>query len=85
MTRFSTQGIKAMACIGMLTGKAAPWVALISIPEVPMHVNELIFDEDEDSSFVVRELPDIVPVGWFLLLTIGPGFVLWWRYQRLRV
>jgi len=68
-----------------VTGDAAPWFALISIPQVPMHLNELIFNEDDDSSFVIRELPDIVPVAWFLLLTIGPGFVLWWRYQRLRI
>ena len=68
-----------------MTGDAAPWFSLISIPRVPMHLNDMIFNEDDDSSLVARELPRIVPLGWFLLLTIGPGFALWWRYQRLRL
>ncbi len=79
------QRIEATQDCDRVTGDAAPWFALISIPQVPMHLNEMIFNEDDDSSLVVRELPHIVPVGWFLVLTIGPGFALWWRYQRLRL
>ena len=68
-------------------GDAAKWFALISIPQVPMHVNDLIFDvEEEDrTNMVVSALPDVVPVGWYLLLTAGMGFALWWRYRRIRV
>ena len=66
------------------TGDAAKWFALISIPQVPMHVNDLIFDvEEEDrTNMVVSDLPDVVPVGWYLLLTAGMGFALWWRYRE---
>jgi hypothetical protein len=51
---------------------------------VPMHVNDMIFgveSEDQDSNRVA-DLPNIVPIGWYLLLTAGPGFALWWRYWR---
>lgn len=68
------------------TGDAAKWFALLSFPEVPMHVSDLLFDDESDSDFaeLVREHPAAVPVGWFLVLTVGPGAVLWWQYQRLR-
>ena len=69
------------------TGEPGKWLALLHIPQVPMHVNDLIFDVDSEdrTNRHVNELPDIVPVGWYLLLTAGPGFALWWRYQRISV
>ena len=69
------------------TGEPGKWLALLNIPLVPMHVNDLIFDiDDEDrTSRQVNELPDIVPVGWYLLFIAGPGFALWWRYRRISV
>ena len=68
-----------------VTGDAAKWFALLSFPEVPMHVSDLVFDDESDSDLaeLVRELPTAIPVGWFLVLTIGPGFVLWWQYRRM--
>jgi ABC-2 type transport system permease protein len=67
------------------TGDAAKWFALLSFPEVPMHVSDIVFDDESDSDFaeLVRELPTVIPIGWFLILTIGPGFVLWWQYRRM--
>ena len=69
------------------TGDAAKWFALINIPQVPMHVNDLIFavDDSDLTGGLVKELPDIVPISWYLLLIAAPGFALWWRYQRIRV
>jgi len=69
------------------TGDAAKWFALLSFPEVPMHVSDIIFDDESGSDFavLVRELPTAVPIGWFLILTIGPGFVLWWQYRRMGI
>ena len=69
------------------TGEAGKWLALINIPQVPMHVNDLIFDveAEERTSQAVRELPDMVPVGWYILLLAGAGFALWWRYQRIKL
>ncbi len=68
-----------------LTGDAAKWFGLVNMFTVPMHVNDMIFgveDEEEDSNRV-GELPNIVPIGWYLLLTAGPAFALWWRYWRI--
>ena len=31
----------------------------------------------------VEKLPDIVPIGWYLLLAAGPGFLLGRRYRRI--
>jgi len=69
------------------TGEPGKWLALLNIPQIPMHVNDLIFDvDDEDrTNGRVTELPDIVPVGWYLLFVAGPGFALWWRYRRISV
>ena len=69
------------------TGDSAKWFALINIPQVPMHVNDLIFavDDADLTDSLVKELPDIVPVSWYLLLIAGPGFALWWRYHRIRI
>ncbi|MEX0785132.1 MAG: ABC transporter permease subunit, partial [Dehalococcoidia bacterium] len=45
------------------TGDAAKWFALLSFPEVPMHVNDLVFDDESTSDFaeLVHELPAAVP------------------------
>lgn len=69
------------------TGDAAKWYALLNVGQVPSFVNDLIFpgETDEDFAKVVAELPDAVPIGWYLILTIGPGFALWRQYGRIRV
>ena len=70
-----------------LAGDMAKWFALLSIGDVPIRINDFIFGEEPDSGFgaLVRELPEIVPVGWYLILTAGPGFLLWRRYQRIAI
>ncbi len=70
-----------------VTGDAAKWFALINIGSVPIPVNDLIFAKESESQVakLVRELPTAVPIGWYLLLTIGPGFALWWRYRRIGI
>ncbi len=71
-----------------VTGDAAKWFALLSFPDVPMHINDLVFDEEADSQLaelVQEEHPAAIPVGWLLILTIGPGFVLWWQYRRMTI
>ena len=50
-----------------------------------MHVSDIIFDDESGSDFaeLVQEHPAAVPIGWFLILTIGPGFVLLLQYRRM--
>ena len=69
------------------TGDAAKWFALINMQQVPIHVNDMIFPKDNPAEFgsLVKELPSIVPIAWYLLLTAGPGFLLWWRYRRINI
>ena len=69
------------------TGSAGKWFALVTIPQVPMHVNDLIFDVDTEdrTNRVVWDLPDIVPVLWYLVFLGGPAFALWRRYRNLRI
>ena len=72
-----------------VAGDAAKWFALVAIGAAPIYVNDLIFAEENESEDVdelaklVRELPIGVLIGWYLLLTVGPGFALWWRYRRI--
>ena len=70
-----------------ITGDAAPYVALIDLFRMPIHISDMVFAERNESgvSELVAELPNIVPIGWYLLLTLTPAFALWWRYQRIRI
>ena len=70
-----------------LTGDSAKWLGLVGMARVPTNVNDMIFGvEDEGrSSRLTAELPSIIPIGWYVLLTGGLAFVLWSRYKRLSV
>ncbi len=68
-------------------GDLAKWFALINVGQLPIHVNDLIFAEENESqaSKLVKQLPIGVPVGLYLLYTVGPGLALLWRYRSIRV
>ena len=68
-------------------GEAGEWLSLIDIRQVPGHVSDLIMNDESKSQVArqVRKLPAVVPILWYLAMTIGPGYVLWQRYRRLRV
>ena len=70
-----------------IAGGMSKWFALLDIEEAPIRINDFIFGEEPESGTraLVRELPDIVPIGWYLILTAGPGFLLWRRYQRIAI
>ena len=70
-------------------GDAAKWCELVDISRVPLRVSELILDGEvekgnENPNDLTKELPKVVPILWYLLLTAGLGFVLWWRYREMR-
>ena len=69
-----------------LAGDSARWFTLVAVGSVPINVSDLIFDAESDSehSRQVAKLPKIVPIGWYLLLTVGAGLVLWRRYWGIR-
>ena len=64
----------------------APLVALIDIGNAPIHISDMIFDKKDNDNPVmekVAELPDVVPILWYVVLVVVPGFLLWNRYRRL--
>ena len=69
------------------TGDAAKWIALVDLPRSPVVISDMVFGKENPSYGykLVAELPDVVPVLWYLLLIAGPGFALWWRYRRITV
>ncbi|HEX6059856.1 MAG TPA: ABC transporter permease subunit [Gemmatimonadaceae bacterium] len=68
-----------------LGSPVGPWISMFTLTNIPVHVNDVIFQEvselTEDAP--ARELSDRVRVAWWLLWTAGPGVLLWWRYRRL--
>ena len=69
------------------TGDQAKWYTLIGIVQAPIYISDLTFAKENEGLGlqVLAELPRIVPISWYLLLVAGPGFALWWRYQRIQV
>ncbi len=63
----------------------APLVGLIDIGNVPIHISDMIFDKDTNDTVMkqVAELPDAVPILWYIVVVGIPGFLLWDRYRRL--
>ncbi len=68
-----------------LAGEGAKWFALVDIGQVPIHVSDLITNEESEAriAMLARELPAYVPIGWYLLLTGIPALGLWWRYRSM--
>ena len=69
-----------------VTGEAAKWFALISIRDVPIRINDMIFDTENETSSAraAAELHDSIPIAWYVLFTAGPMLLLWLRYRRIR-
>lgn len=71
-----------------VAGNTAEWFTLLDIGQAPNRVNRLIFAEEDvnagsPTAEPAAQLPSVVTIGWYLLLTVGPGLALWWRYQRI--
>ena len=68
-----------------LTGDLAKWFGLVDMGRVSTNVNNMIFGVEDEGrrSQLMSELPRIVPIGWYVLLTGGLATALWWRYRKL--
>ncbi len=79
--------ILSAAVIGGLTDTlsdgAGRWVALLSIGDVPLYVNDVIFGEQTSSIEAAAGHPDIVQVGWFVVVVVAAGAIFLVRYRRL--
>jgi hypothetical protein len=66
-------------------GKAGQWVSMFNLTNIPVHVNDVIFG---DVSEVTEEAParalgSAILVSWYVVWTVLPASLLWWRYRRL--
>jgi len=64
---------------------AARWVALLNLQNVPIHVNDIIFDNISAAteSDAGRQVHAAVKVLWYSVLVFGPALILWQRYRKL--
>ena len=70
-----------------ITGDLAKWLGLVDVSRVPTNVNDMIFNVEDEGrrSRMTSELPRLVPIGWYVVLTGGLGAALWLRYRRITV
>ena len=66
-------------------GRAGQWISMLNLTNIPVHVNDIIFDQvsevTEDAP--ARALWRWVRVSWWLAWTLVPATILWARYRRL--
>jgi hypothetical protein len=66
-------------------GKAGQWISMFNLTNIPVHVNDVIFG---DVSEITKEAParalgSAILVSWYVVWTVLPASLLWWRYRRL--
>ncbi len=66
-------------------GKAGQWVSMLNLTNIPVHVNDVIFGDVSGvtSEAPARALGSAILVGWYVVWTVLPATLLWWRYRRL--
>jgi len=64
---------------------AGQWVSMFNLTNIPVHVNDIIFDEVSGITSIAPagEFSSSVLVGWYFLWTLVPAAILWLRYRRL--
>ncbi len=66
-----------------LSDGAGRWVALLSVGDVPLYVNDVIFGKQTSGIDAAADLSNIVLVGWFVVIVAGAGAIFLGRYRRL--
>ena len=68
-----------------IDGPVGQWISMFDLANIPVHVNDLIFNKVSEMSehAPARQLPAWVRVAWYFAWTIVPGTILWARYRRL--
>jgi ABC-2 type transport system permease protein len=79
--------ILSAAVIGGLTDtlsdSAGRWVALLSVGDVPLYVNDVIFGEQTSNIEAAADLSNVVQVGWYVIIIAAAGAIFLGRYRRL--
>jgi len=68
-----------------LGGNAGKWLSMFNLSNIPMHVNDAIFNATSGVTMdaPAAEFDTWILVGWFFLWTLLPASILWARYRRL--
>ena len=68
-----------------LGGTAGKWLSMFSLSNIPMHVNDAIFNTTSGvtADAPAAEFDTWLLVSWFFLWTLLPASILWARYRRL--
>ena len=68
-----------------LGGTAGKWLSMFNLSNIPMHVNDAIFNATSGvtADAPAAEFDTWILVGWFFLWTLLPASILWARYRRL--
>ena len=70
--------------VDVLSVDTGRWLALLSLPDVPLYVNDLVFGGEPTAGPKAAEhLPAAIQVGWFLLLSAAATLATLHRYRRL--
>jgi hypothetical protein len=82
--------VVSAAVIGNITEVTDPdvaqWIALLSVGDVPLFINDLVFGGTPTAGADAAEnLPAAIQVGWYLLVIALSALVVRRRYTRLSV
>jgi len=77
-----TGGVVA-GVVDVLSRETGRWLGLLSLPDVPLYVNDLVFGASTAGTTAAEHLPGAVQVGWFLLLSAAATLATLDRYRRL--
>jgi ABC-2 type transport system permease protein len=69
--------------VDSLSDDTSKWIALLSVGDVPLYVNDLIFGEQTANIDQASELPGVILVGWFLIVVVAAGALVLRRYRKL--
>lgn len=59
------------------------WLALFSLGDIPIYVNDIIFDESTSGIDAARRLSNVVKVAWFVGIVSAAGALVLHRYRKL--
>ena len=81
-----------LANLDMKTPQGVAWNIVVTMIEFPDGVEidghgwyESCAIRIADLIREMKQLPSLVVYAWYLVLTVVPGALLWWRYKNLRV
>lgn len=81
---FIVTSVVVSAVVDAVSIGVGKWIALLNLHDVPLFVNDLVFDERTIGEQAAA-LPGAVQVGWYLAVVAGSLAAVWYRARRLTV